>query len=149
MGFVIAFLTIFWVSVLCSFRLLLEVKQVKEIPKSWRLEFLEKFLANSFALSDAEHNTSGPLNRGSIIVDLSFLRALLAFHQRSREPSFFESDWLFCFNSICKFGSFANPFAMITSQSELYFRYRRFILLVQMKKVITINFDSSTSSWKP
>ena len=150
MGFVMAFLTIFWVTeILCSFRLLLEVKQVKEIPKSSRLEFLEKFLANSFALSDAEDNTSGPLNRGSIIVDLSFLRALLAIHQKSWEPSFFGSDWLFCFNSICKFGSFGNPFAMITSQSELYFRYRRFILLVQMKKVISMNFDSSTSSWKP
>ena len=67
-------------------------KTGKEIPKSSRLEFLEKFLANSFALSDAEDNTSGPLNRGSIIVDLSFLRALLAIHQKSREPSFFGSD---------------------------------------------------------
>ena len=32
------------------------------------------------------------------------------------------------------FGSFKNPFATITSLSELYFRFRRFILLVQMKK---------------
>ena len=34
------------------------------IPES--LEFLEKFLANNFALTDAEDNTSGPLNRGGI-----------------------------------------------------------------------------------
>ena len=41
---------------------------------------------------------------------------------------FLESDGLFCFSIICKFGSFSNPFATITSLSELYFRFRRFIL---------------------
>ena len=35
----------------------------KEIPESSRLESLEKLLANNFALSDAEDNTSGLLNR--------------------------------------------------------------------------------------
>ena len=40
--------------ILCSFRLVLERKTGKEIPKSSRLEFLEKFLTNNFALSDAE-----------------------------------------------------------------------------------------------
>ena len=35
--------------------------------------------------------------------------------------------------NIWKFGSFENPFAMITNLSELYFKFRRFILLVQMK----------------
>ena len=38
---------------------------------------------------------------------------------------------------------------MIISLSELYFRFRRFILLVQTKKVISMNYGSSTSSWKP
>ena len=42
----------------------------KEIPNSWRLEFLEKFLASNSALSDAEDNTSRLLNRGGI-ADLS------------------------------------------------------------------------------
>ena len=51
---------------LCSFRLVLEGKTGKEIPEPSRLEFLEKFLANNFALSDAEDNTSRPLNRESI-----------------------------------------------------------------------------------
>ena len=37
--------------ILCSFRLVLEGKE--EIPQSSRLEFLEKFLANNFALPDA------------------------------------------------------------------------------------------------
>ena len=38
---------------------------------------------------------------------------------------------------------------MINSVSELYFRFRRFILLVQTKKVISIKYGSSTSCWKP
>ena len=75
--------------ILCIFRLVLEGKTGKEIPKSSRLEFLEKFSANNFALSDAEDNTSGPLNRGGI-ADLPLLRTLLAIHQKSREPSFWE-----------------------------------------------------------
>ena len=62
---------------------------------------------------------------------------------------FLVRDRLFCFISICKFGSFKNPFAMITSLSELYFRSRRFILMVQMKKVIFMKYGSSSSSWKP
>ena len=118
--------------ILCSFRLVLEGKTCKEIPESSRFEFLEKFLGNHFALSDAEDNTSGPLNRGGI-ADLPLLRTLLAIRQKSREPSFWEVMDCY-FSSICKFGSFRNPFAMITSLSELYFRFRRFILLVQTKK---------------
>ena len=75
--------------ILCSFRLVLEGKIGKEIPESSRLELLEKFSANNFALSDAEDNTSGPLNRGGI-ADLPLLRTLLAIRQKSREPSFWE-----------------------------------------------------------
>ena len=61
--FSITFLTILGVpEMLCSFRLGLERKTSTEIPMSSRLEFLEKFSANKFALSDAEDNTSGPLN---------------------------------------------------------------------------------------
>ena len=74
---------------LCSFRLVLEGKTGKEIPESSKLEFLEKFSANNFALSDAEDNTSGPLNRGGI-ADLPLLRTLLAICQKSQEPSFWE-----------------------------------------------------------
>ena len=46
--------------ILCSFRLVLEWKAGKEISESSKLELLEKFLANNFALSDMEDNTSGP-----------------------------------------------------------------------------------------
>ena len=73
--------------ILCYFRLLLEEKTGKDIPESSRLEFLEKFSANNFALSDAEDNASGLLNRGGI-VDLHLLRTLLPIRQNSQEPSF-------------------------------------------------------------
>ena len=63
--------------------------------------------------------------------------------------NFLESDVVFCFSSVIKFGSFKNPFATITSLSELYFRFRRLILLVQTWKVVFINYGSSTSCWKP
>ena len=72
------FLTILGVmEILCSFKLVLEGKTSKETPKS--SEFKEKFSANNFALSDAEDNTSGPLNRAGI-ADLPLLRTLLAIH---------------------------------------------------------------------
>ena len=76
------FLTILGVTEICSFRLVLEGKTGKEIPELSRLEFLEKFSANNFALSDAEDTTSGPLKRGGV-VDLPLLRTLLATGQRS------------------------------------------------------------------
>ena len=88
--FIMTILTILRViETLCSFKLVLEGKAGKEIPESLRLEFLEKFLGNNFALSKAEDNTSGPLNRGGI-ADLPLLRTLLAIRQKSREPSFWE-----------------------------------------------------------
>ena len=77
------FLTILGVTeILCSFRLNLEGKTSKEIPESSRLEFLEKFSANNFALSDAEDNTFGPLSRGGI-ADLPLFRTLLTIHPKS------------------------------------------------------------------
>ena len=84
------FLTILEViEIVCSFRLVPERKTGKEIPESSRFEFLQKFLANNFALSGAEDNTSGLLNKGGI-ADLSLLRTLLAIRQKSGEPSFWE-----------------------------------------------------------
>ena len=80
-GVVMIFLNILVVlEILCSFRLVLEWKTCKEIPESSRLEFSEKFLASNFALSDAEDNTSGPLNRGGV-ADLPLLRTLLSIRQ--------------------------------------------------------------------
>ena len=84
---IMTFLNIVGVTeILFSFELVLEEKTGKEIPESSRLEFLEKFLANNFALCYAEDNNSRPLNRGAI-ADLPFLRTLLAIRQKSQEPS--------------------------------------------------------------
>ena len=75
--FIMTFLTILRITVVYSFKLVLEGETGKEIPESSRLEFLEKFSASNFALSDAEDNTSGWLNSGGI-EDLPLLRTLLA-----------------------------------------------------------------------
>ena len=56
--------------ILCSFKLVVERKTGKEIPEPSRLEFLKKFSVNNFALSDAEYNTSRPLNREGIQIHL-------------------------------------------------------------------------------
>ena len=61
------FLTILEVTeILCSFKLVQEGKTGKEITESSKLEFLERFSTNNFALADAEDNTSRLLNRGGI-----------------------------------------------------------------------------------
>ena len=84
------FLTILGATkIFCSFKLVPEGNTGKEIPELSRLESLEKFSGNNFALSDAEDITSGSLNRGGI-VDLHLLRTVLAIYQKSREPSFWE-----------------------------------------------------------
>ena len=78
------FLTILGVTeMVCSFKLVLEEKAGKEIPES------EKFLANNLALSDAEDDTSGPLNRGGI-ANLAMLTTLIVIRQMSRESRFWE-----------------------------------------------------------
>ena len=85
---IMTFLTVLKVTeILCIFRLVLEGKTYKEISGSSRLEFLEKLSANNFALSEAEDNTDGPLNRGSI-TNLILLTSLLAICQKSQEPCF-------------------------------------------------------------
>ena len=74
---------------LYSFRLVLEGKTSTRIPQALRLGFLEKFLANNFALSAAENNTSRQLNRGSIVY-LPLLRTLSAIRQNSQQSTFWE-----------------------------------------------------------
>ena len=120
---------------LCNFRLVLERKTGKEIPESSRLEFLEKVLANNFALSDAEDNNSSLLNRGGIYSRFTFVENTI-----SNSPKVLRAKFLGVMDS----------FVLITSLSELYFRFR-FILLVQMKKKkkISMIYGSSTSCWKP
>ena len=63
----------------------------------------------------------------------------MAIRQKPGEPSFWEAMDS-CFISICKFSSFKNPFVMITSLSDLYFRFRRFIFLVQFFGITLVQF---------
>ena len=72
------------------------------------------------------------------------MRTLLAVCQKCWEPNF--PEMMDSFISICKFGSFKNPSATITSLSEFCFRFR-IILLVKTKKVISMNYGSSTWRW--
>ena len=61
-------------------RLPLEEKAGKEVPESSRLEFLEKLLADNFAWSSAEDDTSRPSNRSGI-ADSILLRIFLSIYQ--------------------------------------------------------------------
>ena len=66
---------------LSSFRLVLEGKTGKVISASRKVEFLERFSVDNFALTDAEDNICGPFIRGSV-ADLSLLRTLIAICQK-------------------------------------------------------------------
>ena len=119
--------------ILCSFRSVLEGKTGKEMPESSRLEFVEKFLANNFVLSGVEGKTSGSLNRRGI-AELPLLKILLAIRQKSREPSFWEVMDSFVLVAYENLENFKNPFATIINLSELYFRFRRFIVGTNEKR---------------
>ena len=102
------FLTILGVTEICIFKLVVEVKIGKEKCGFSSLQFLETFSTNN----SAEDNNSGPLNSGGI-ADLPLFRTL---SNSSKVPR--ASLWEVmgsCFISICKFGSFRNPFATIIS----------------------------------
>ena len=103
-------------------------KTVKEIPESSKSEFL-----------DGEDNTSGLLNRRGI-VDLPLLRMLLAIRQKFQEPSFWE-----VMDSFILLG-YASLAASRTLLQELLACLNLFILLVQTKKVISMDYGSCTSS---
>ena len=62
------------------------------------------------------------------------------------KTKFVGSHGISCFSSICKFGSLKNLFATIPG---LYFRPRKPILLVQTKKMTSMNYGSSASCWRP
>ena len=110
------------------------------MPESSRFEFLKKILANNFALSDAEDNTFGPLSREGM-ADLPLLRTLLTIHQKLHELSFWEvmdSFILVVYASL-------EASRILLQRLLACLRFRRFILLVQTKKVISMNYGSSTS----
>ena len=94
-------------------------------------------------LSNAEDNTSGSLNRGGI-ADLSLLRTLLAIRQKSREPSFWEVMNSFVLLAYASLAASRTLFQWLLA----CLKFRRFILLGPTKKVIPMDYGSSTNSWK-
>ena len=138
--FATTFLTILGVmEILCSFRVVLEGKTGKKIPESSRSELLEKFLVNNFALSDVEDNISGPLNREGV-ADLSLLKTILAIHQKFQEPSFWEVMDSFV---LIAYASLAASRTLL-QRLLACLNFIRFILLIQTKKVLSMNYGSNT-----
>ena len=143
--FVMTFLSILGVmEILCSFRLVLEGKTDKEIPESSRFEFLEKFLARNFALSDAEDNTSGPLNRGGI-ANLPLLRTLLAIRQKSHEPSFWEEMDSFVLVAYASLAASRTLLQQLLAYLNFTLDLEDLFCWYKQKKVISMNYGSSTS----
>ena len=104
-----------------------------------RLEFLEKFLTNNFALSDDEDNTSGLLNREDI-ADLALVRIFLAICAKSLDTS-----------DLLGYEIFAASRTLLQQLLDCLnfnLRFRRFILLMQMKKVISMNYDKQHKQLK-
>ena len=133
------FLTILGVpEISCSFRLVLERKSGKEIPKSSRLEFLDKFLANNFALSDAEHNTSESFDN---LLPESFgnLPQVPRVHF---QVSVMDSIVLLAYESLAASRTLLKrllPYLNFSLDSEDLFCWYK-------QKVISMNYGSSTSS---
>ena len=126
-----------------QFRLVLEGKTGKEIPESSKV--LRKGFSKQFCFIRCrrQHLSAVEERRYS---RFTFVENSIGNFPKIPRAKFMRSDRLFYFSSICQFGTFQNSFATITSLSELSFRFRRFILLVQTKKVISMNYGSSTSS---
>ena len=115
------------------------------MPQSSRLVLLEKFLANNFVFSDVEDSTSVPLNRGGM-ANLTLLRILLSIRKMSRDSSFWElmdSFVLLAYTSLA-----ASRTLLQRLLDFLYFGFRRCTMLVETEKVISMNYGSSTNSWK-
>ena len=117
--------------ILCSFRLVLEGKTGKKIPESSRLEFLEKFF---FSKQFCWRQHPQAIEQRSCS-RFTFVENTISNSPKIPKAQFLGSHGFFCFISICKFDSFKNPSATITSLSELSFRFKRFILLIQAKKL--------------
>ena len=126
--------------ILCSFRLVLESKTGKEIAQSSRLEFLENLLTKLFCFIRYRRQHFRAVEQ-RWYSRFTYVENTINNSPKVSRAKFLGSNRLFCFISICKFGSFKNPFATITSLPELSFRLRRFILLVQSKKVIFMRLD--------
>ena len=133
--FVMTFLSILGLTkILCSFRLVPEGKTGKDI---W-LEFLERVLRKDFSKQFCFIRCRSwhlwAIEQRKYIAELPLLRTLSTICQKSCKQSFWEVMDSFVLLAYAGFGSFKNPFVTITCLSKLYFRFRRFILLLHTKK---------------
>ena len=83
------------------------------------------------------------------IEEVTFVGKTISNSQKVLRAKFLGSDGLFCFSSICKFGSFKNPFATIAACLNFALDSEDLFCFEQAKKEISMNYDSSTSCWKP
>ena len=102
---------------------------------------------NNFALSEAEDNIPGPLNRGGI-ADLPLLRTLLAIRQKSRESGFWEVIGYFLLLAYASLAASRTSLQWLLAclnftldSEELFSWYKR-------KKWLLMSYGSFTSSWK-
>ena len=127
--------------ILCSSRLFLEVTAGKVIHESSSNELSEKISANNYDLSGAAENTTEPLDSGGV----ADLRILLAIENIiSNAPKVTRNNSLGsyavpCFISLDKIDSIKNLSATIPCLPEHGLKNRRFILLVRIKDVISMN----------
>ena len=109
--------------IICRFRILLGGKTGKRYPS---------YQGQSFKKLDQIQKTA-PLG----VAQGRYSRFIFVEHyqQHGKSPvsQILGRDRLFCFITICKLDSFKNSFAMITSLSELSFKFRIFFLLVHTK----------------
>ena len=98
--------------ILCSFRLVLEGKTVK-------VRVFRKFSSKQFYFLRCRIQYIRAV--GQRRFSRFTLENIVVNSQKVQKAKFLESDRIFCFTNICKFGSFKNPLATITSLSELYF----------------------------
>ena len=118
----------------------------KEIPESSRLEFLEKILANNFVLSDGEDNTTWLLKR-EVLTDLTLLRIVLAIHQKFWRPSFLR-EVIDLFVSLA-YASSRTLLQRLLAYLKFPLESEDLFCWCKQKKIISMNYSSSTSSWKP
>ena len=131
--FIMTFLTILTVAeILCNFRLVLKQKTCRD-TRLIQIRVLRKVFSQQFCFTKCRRQHLQVIKwwRYSRFI---FVKNTISYSTKVPRAKFLKSDGLFCLSRLCKFGSFKNPFAKITSLSEFYFRFRRFVLLVKRKK---------------
>ena len=137
--------------ILTSFRLVLKGKTGKGIFKSSRLELIEMFLANNFALSDGENNTFKLLNKEGI-KDLPLQISNYISNCISNLLKALRATFLGCETLVLL------VYAGLTASRTLLqwllaaclnFAFKRITLMVQTKKANFMRYDNTTTSWRP